>query len=257
MAAGSCGAIQGATSAKITKITTNTTPTAANGLWRAFPATRRRNVMAAVDMSSTVWAILAGAPFLGKDRISGQKSERILHADSGDHLLGIHILRKNPNGSGLCSRGYNQCIPKSYSRLIFDAKCSCNFGGRGFRAPERVAVHHHPRSIFGKRCRDLARNVHIKFLQHLRAKNSSTLAPKFSQNVLRHLVLGFCIYVVGVDQNIGVDEGFIAHATRPCWNGSRRQDETLDRAIRQLAAVRARRLLPLPRESLFVQPAGR
>src|SRR5207249_10424951 len=35
MWAGSCGAIQGAKRAKITKITTNTTPMAANGLCRA------------------------------------------------------------------------------------------------------------------------------------------------------------------------------------------------------------------------------
>jgi hypothetical protein len=49
MAAGSCGAIQGAHRAKITKMTTSTTPVAANGLWRAFTATDRRNVMAVVD----------------------------------------------------------------------------------------------------------------------------------------------------------------------------------------------------------------
>src|SRR5580692_988066 len=49
IAAGSCGAIQGANRAKITKIMTNTTPVAASGLWRAFPTTERRNVMAEVD----------------------------------------------------------------------------------------------------------------------------------------------------------------------------------------------------------------
>src|ERR1700692_2446609 len=47
---GSCGAIQGAKRAKIIKTMTSTTPAAASGLWRAFPATRRRNEMAAVDM---------------------------------------------------------------------------------------------------------------------------------------------------------------------------------------------------------------
>src|ERR1022692_73278 len=45
MAAGSCGAIQGANKAKITKRMTNTTPAAASGLWPAV----RRNEMAAVD----------------------------------------------------------------------------------------------------------------------------------------------------------------------------------------------------------------
>src|ERR1700682_6447025 len=35
MCAGSCGAIQGAKIAEKTKMDTNTTPTAANGLWRA------------------------------------------------------------------------------------------------------------------------------------------------------------------------------------------------------------------------------
>ena len=47
MWAGSCGAIQGANRAKITKITTNTTPLAANGLWRAA----RGSEMAIVDKS--------------------------------------------------------------------------------------------------------------------------------------------------------------------------------------------------------------
>src|SRR5580698_5304819 len=48
-AAGSCGAIQGANRAKITKMMTSTTPVAASGLWRAFPATERLNVMVVVD----------------------------------------------------------------------------------------------------------------------------------------------------------------------------------------------------------------
>src|SRR5258708_40356305 len=46
MCAGSCGAIQGAKIAEKTKIDTNTTPTAANGLWRAI----RGSEMARVDM---------------------------------------------------------------------------------------------------------------------------------------------------------------------------------------------------------------
>jgi hypothetical protein len=45
MAAGSWGAIHGANSAKITKMTTSTTPAAAKGLWPAA----RRSEMAAVD----------------------------------------------------------------------------------------------------------------------------------------------------------------------------------------------------------------
>src|SRR5580658_7102605 len=49
MAAGSCGAIQGAKSAKIRKTVTSTTPVAASGLWRAFTATERRNETAVVD----------------------------------------------------------------------------------------------------------------------------------------------------------------------------------------------------------------
>ena len=47
MWAGSCGAIQEAKTAKITKMATNTTPTAANGLWRAA----RGSEMAIVDKS--------------------------------------------------------------------------------------------------------------------------------------------------------------------------------------------------------------
>lgn len=49
MVAGSWGAIQGANKAKVTKITINTTPVAASGLWRRFPVAERRNEMAAVD----------------------------------------------------------------------------------------------------------------------------------------------------------------------------------------------------------------
>src|SRR5271165_1890319 len=50
MEAGSWGAIQGAKRAKITKITTRTTPVAASGLWRAIVAIRLRNGMAAGDI---------------------------------------------------------------------------------------------------------------------------------------------------------------------------------------------------------------
>src|SRR5712692_6424561 len=46
MCAGSCGAIQGAKIAEKTKTDTNTTPTAANGLWRAM----RGSEMARVDI---------------------------------------------------------------------------------------------------------------------------------------------------------------------------------------------------------------
>src|SRR6266568_3607554 len=53
MEAGSCGAIQGANRANATKTMTSTTPIAASGLWRAFPATRRRSEMAAADMERT------------------------------------------------------------------------------------------------------------------------------------------------------------------------------------------------------------
>src|ERR1017187_922629 len=66
MDAGSCGAIQGANSAKMTKIKTRSTPIAANGLWRAFPARLRRNDMAAVDMDSTVTTI-SQVGFYGSD----------------------------------------------------------------------------------------------------------------------------------------------------------------------------------------------
>src|SRR3989442_10499071 len=48
MWAGSCGAIHGANRAEMTKITTNTRPVAARGLWRAV----RRNEMAAGDIFS-------------------------------------------------------------------------------------------------------------------------------------------------------------------------------------------------------------
>src|SRR5271169_936246 len=70
MAAGSCGAIQGANSAKITKTTTSTTPVAASGLWRAFRATLRRNEMAVVDTLACEFLLeinlLATVPGLGK-----------------------------------------------------------------------------------------------------------------------------------------------------------------------------------------------
>src|ERR1700676_3492580 len=46
MCAGSCGAIQGAKIAEKTKMDTNTTPTAASGLWRAM----RGSEMATVDI---------------------------------------------------------------------------------------------------------------------------------------------------------------------------------------------------------------
>src|SRR5271169_954425 len=54
MAAGSCGAIQGANRAKTTNTMTSTKPIAASGLWRAFVATERRNERAAVDMFKSV-----------------------------------------------------------------------------------------------------------------------------------------------------------------------------------------------------------
>src|SRR5579864_9068098 len=43
IAAGSCGAIQGANTANMTNTRTSTTPIAASGLWRALPAIRLRS----------------------------------------------------------------------------------------------------------------------------------------------------------------------------------------------------------------------
>src|SRR5216684_7877309 len=54
MCAGSCGAIQGAKIAEKTKMDTNTTPTAANGLWRAT----RGSEMASVDMSRRLGSLI-------------------------------------------------------------------------------------------------------------------------------------------------------------------------------------------------------
>src|SRR4029077_10617977 len=51
MCAGSCGAIQGAKIAENTKTETSTTPTAANGLWRAVWGSE----MARVDMASRAY----------------------------------------------------------------------------------------------------------------------------------------------------------------------------------------------------------
>src|SRR5437763_16353237 len=48
IAAGSCGAIQGANSAKVMNTRTSTTPIAARGLWRALPAMRLRSGTAAL-----------------------------------------------------------------------------------------------------------------------------------------------------------------------------------------------------------------
>src|SRR5437588_2787118 len=57
MCAGSCGAIQGAKIAEKTKIDTNTTPTAASGLWRAT----RGSEMARVDIAYS-FSPVAGWP---------------------------------------------------------------------------------------------------------------------------------------------------------------------------------------------------
>src|ERR1700680_198712 len=55
--AGSCGAIQGANRAKMTKTTTSTAPVAASGLWRGLTATRRRSEMAAADIDQDATTI--------------------------------------------------------------------------------------------------------------------------------------------------------------------------------------------------------
>jgi hypothetical protein len=54
MCAGSCGAIKGAKIAEKTKMDTNTTPTAANGLWRAI----RGSEIARVDMGDGLASLI-------------------------------------------------------------------------------------------------------------------------------------------------------------------------------------------------------
>src|SRR5579864_2872560 len=99
--AGSRGAIHGANRAKITKITTNTTPAAASGLWRAFPARRRRNEMAALDMNSLQ------LPYLEPKIpvMMNQFEIGVIHGDQAD-VVGAcsqRSSRRNANDAG-CRR---------------------------------------------------------------------------------------------------------------------------------------------------------
>ena len=67
-------------------------------------------------------------------------------------------------------------------------------------------------------------DVYVKFL-------ASSIAPKLLENPSCRFLLPFCIDVVGVDQDIGIDKSPIAHATRFCPlellhpNGSHRPEE--------------------------------
>src|SRR5581483_5213639 len=113
MDAGSCGAIHGASRAKITKTRTSTTPTAARGLWRAFPTIRRRKEMAAVDTpriltrhgqisSEELWTCrqlrsLGGPPH--NDRVPArvgrphdQRDHRAAQHDSSNHVQSVRIV---------------------------------------------------------------------------------------------------------------------------------------------------------------------
>src|SRR6202521_6005126 len=70
MCAGSCGAIQGAKIAEKTKMDTSTTPTAANGLWRAT----RGSEMARMDMDDLAHLYIKS--IRGRSHIGGRLLER-------------------------------------------------------------------------------------------------------------------------------------------------------------------------------------
>src|SRR5579863_1182071 len=82
---------------------------------------------------------------------SRDRSEWIFDANARDYLLMIEILGEQPRGSGLGRGGDNESVPKSNLRFVFNAEGGSNFGGRGFHAPDRVAVYHQPCCVFRKR----------------------------------------------------------------------------------------------------------
>jgi hypothetical protein len=123
-----------------------------------------------------------------------------------------------------------------------------DFRRRGLNAPDGVGVYNETDRFIGDGARNLPRDVHVEFLKHLHAKDPSSLIPEPVEHPLCGLVFGFGVDIVGINQDIRIDERSIAHAVRPAQLELLRRGGNLLPEARSPAVRPVRKLLLLLRE---------
>jgi hypothetical protein len=129
--------------------------------------------------------------------------------------LTAEIFREDAGGAALGGCRNDQGVPEADLGFVLDVKGGGNFGRCGFRASFRVGVHYQARGLFWQGRGDLACDVDVKFLEHLHAEHAGALGPEFTKDGFSDSVLGACVCVMGVYQDIGVDECFAGHFAGP------------------------------------------
>lgn len=128
-----------------------------------------------------------------------------MDGETGDLLAGVQIFGQHAASAAPDCDGEDQGIPEPDPRTILDLECRRDVGGRDpLDAP--LSLDDAPGFLFGQRLLQLARSVDAKLLQHLRAENTRALGPQVPKNGLRDVVLSPRVDVVGVDQDVRVDE---------------------------------------------------
>src|ERR1700744_1203583 len=138
----------------------------------------------------------------------------ILDADAFDHLAVITVLAENAAGACPNGCGENQRIPEIQVRSIFNFKRAQHLFRRSLNAPVRKILHGIPCFLFRKPASQLASSVCIEFLQDLHAERSAPLHCKPRKYLPRDMLLFSCILVMGIEQDVGINENYFGHAAR-------------------------------------------
>ena len=153
---------------------------------------------------------------------SAEPLEGVVDRDAGDGLSVVQVFRDDATRAAAGSDREDQRVPEPDAGLIFDLEAGDDVAGRdALDTPGRVRVDDTPRLRIPARSSQSARN---------RCAATSSLVPR--------------IDVVGIDEDVRIDERSIARATRHASPRSARPDGIPGPGVRAHVAGPARRRRP-------------
>src|ERR1035437_1728319 len=171
------------------------------------------------------------------------RQEWVDHPNACNDLSVIQVFGEQFDRLTLLRSGQDHAIPERKLPDLADLRSARN----GFRRdpglnPGSIIAHDLTRHGAGQGGLDLLCHVDVKLLQHLRAEQSGASVPQPGQTIRRAPLPVTGIQIVGVDQNIGINEGSGDHGALPGWPFSiRRGGKENARAPMPLSSLARRR----------------